>query len=261
MGIYEVSWVILTLTCLCIATIEDIKNRSIPDKIWLVQIIGGLLLLIFWMNSNISTESKLLAIINITIAFIFAYIFFIVGSFGGGDSKAIIAISISSPVAIADNLSEVEIHFPSIVYILANMMVGLIFFTIILLVLNLYQIKRFGPLFGETSGSLLSKLNVLLSSRRIAASQVENLRHEDPAEIFDGIRWKLYTPIFTEPMEDEEFEKVEREVREKATTDVRETSRSYLWTRPQPPGLLFMTAGYVYWVFLGSPLAYFLKFL
>jgi hypothetical protein len=141
------------------------------------------------------------------------------------------------------------------------MMVWLLIFTFSLFIINLVQIRKFGPLFGETSGSFFAKFNVLISARRLEANRIAQLKHEDPAEIYDEENWKLHTPLFMEPMEDEEFERMEKQAREQAVTDVEKTQRTYLWTRPQPPGLIFLTLGYVSWVIFGSPLALFLDIL
>lgn len=254
----EIAWAGLTIFCLVWASIEDLKHRLVRDKIWLIQILGGITIFFWWTSISVPSDLILMAVINITLAIILAYLFFVVGSLGGGDSKAIIAIAVSSPIAISSNLNKSSIpFFPPILYILANMMLGLLIFTFLLLILNIIQIRRFGPLFSETSGSVLSKINVLISARRIPIEQIVHLKHEDPAEIYENNKWKLYTPVFQEPLEDEEYERVEKEARENAIRNTENTERSYLWVRPQPPGIIFLTLGYIYWVFIGSPLALF----
>ena len=151
-------------------------------------------------------------------------------------------------------LNHPPMDFPSIIYILGNMVIGFILFAVILFFYNLIAIKYYGPLFNETSGSLLQKINVMISSRRISSSEVASLKHEDPAEIYTNGLWVLFTPIFQSPLDDEAYEKIETEAREQAANDVKVSNRSYLWVRPQPPGLVFIMFAYIFWIIFGSPL-------
>ena len=103
----------------------------------------------------------------------------------------------------------------------------------------------------------MGKLAILISGRRVSADVIKTLTHDDPAEKYEDDTWRLYTPLFTEAMEDDEYEKIETKNRETAYQNAKETSRSYLWVRPQPPGLVFLLLAYVYWILLGSPILYF----
>ena len=146
---------------------------------------------------------------------------------------------------------------PPIFFFLGNMFVFFLLFALMLLVFNLFQIRTYGPLFSETNGTFGSKLAIIFSGRRVPRNSVENLKHEDPAEIFEGY-WRLHTPILERPLEDEEYEKIEKEAREKAWEDIQASTRTYLWTRPQPPGLVFFVLGYLSLIIFGSPFLAFL---
>jgi hypothetical protein len=254
----EWMWFFLTSLCLLWAAIEDIKHRIVPDKVWLIQISLGIVIFFKWLNEVDSYNRKLIAVINILMGISFFFITFLGGFMGGGDSKAILAISISSPMVFGLEESELP-DFPAILHILTNMGCMLLMFGFILLLINLIQRGKYGPLFSETSGTILSKLYVLLSGHRVVSERLSDLEHEDPLEVFENDQWKLHTPIFVEQLEDEEFEKMEREARIKAAEDAQSTNRSYLWVRPQPPGMVFFLLGYLLWVFIGSPLPFFLK--
>ncbi len=254
---YELWLSVLTLICLVWASIEDIKNRLVPDKIWLIQIGIAIPLLIAWYNSNTDFIDRAIVITNIILGFVFGFTFLYFGAFGGGDSKALIAMSISSPFLYTIVEYEALVFMPPIFFFIVNLFVCFIILALILFVMNMMSIRKFGPLFGETNGGIGSKISILFSGRRLARDQIENLKHEDPAERFNGA-WFLYTPLFETPLEDDEYEIIEREARAKAWEDISNSARTYLWTRPQPPGLVLFIFAYLYMLIFGSPaLSYF----
>ncbi len=253
------AFVIISLFCLIWASYKDLKNRLVPDKIWLIQIALALPFLVIWFIDYANFLMRMVAILNLVFSFILAIVFFMLGSFGGGDSKAIIALSFTTPAyLIGISLIEVSSEsIPAILGILTNMLLFILVFALILLFLNLKSASKYGGLFSETSGSFMGKLAILISGRRVPAEVINTLTHDDPAEKYEDDTWSLYTQLFAEQMEDDEYEKMETENREIAYQNAKETSRSYLWVRPQPPGLVFLFLGYIYWIFLGSPILYF----
>lgn len=255
----ENAFVIISLFCLIWASYEDLKHRLVPDKIWLVQIVFALPFLVIWFIDYANFLMRMVAILNLVFSFILAIVFFMLGSFGGGDSKAIIALSFTTPVyLIGLSLGNVSNEsMPAVLGILTNMLLFILVFALVLLLRNLKSKSKYGGLFSETSASVMGKLAILISGRRVPADVIINLTHDDPAEKYEDEIWSLHTPLFSEQMEDDEYEKMEIENRENAHQQAKETSRSYLWVRPQPPGLVFLLLGYIYWIFLGSPILYF----
>lgn len=242
-----------TIICLAWAAIEDIKNRLVPDKIWIIQILIAAIGLFFWFGDNIGFIERIVVISNIILGIVLGFAFVSFGAFGGGDGKALIATSISSPFLYTFAKVDQTLFMPPIFFLLTNMFFFFLLFAIMLLINNIYSINKMGPLFSETSGSLLTKFSILISGRRTKRENVEYLMHEDPAEILDGA-WKLHTPLFSEPLTDEEYEKIEKETRNKVWNDIQAGKRTYLWTRPQPPGLVFFVLAYLSWIIFGSPL-------
>ncbi|GAG45937.1 unnamed protein product, partial [marine sediment metagenome] len=113
----EWMWFLLTSLCLLWAAIEDLKHRIVPDKVWLIQISLGLILFYRWFSEVNSYNRKLMAEINILTGISFFIITFLGGFLGGADSKAILAISISSPMAFGLEESDIP-QFPAILHIL-----------------------------------------------------------------------------------------------------------------------------------------------
>lgn len=245
--------IVITVVCLVWATIEDVRKRIVPDKIWLIQICCSIPFLVIWYINNNNFIARVIVLSNIILGFIIAIVFLYAGGWGGGDSKGLIAISISSPISFSLWSPKLSVAIvPPIFYFMVNLFLCFLSLALIFLVQNFYSIREFGPLFSETNGKFGSKISILLSGRRIAREKVENLKFEDPAEIFDGA-WYLYTPLFEEVLDDEEYQIKEKEARDKAWSHISQSNRSYLWTRPQPPGLLLFLIAYVCLILVGSP--------
>lgn len=96
-------------TCACmlaIASILDIKNREIPDKVWLIFGAAGAILTIFELllddNSNNDNEGKVAYAIHyfigIAIISTIGYLTYRAGLFGGADPKALVTVAIILPV-------------------------------------------------------------------------------------------------------------------------------------------------------------------
>ncbi|MDH5646814.1 MAG: prepilin peptidase, partial [Candidatus Heimdallarchaeota archaeon] len=241
--VIELISIVLTLLCLAWGAYEDIKNRLAPDKIWLIQIIGGIIL-IFWWNTEYPNNfiAKVLIVTNILFSILFAMVSFYSGAFGGGDAKAIIALSFSAPfnyLFLNSSVNRTEI-LPPVLSILLNFLILFILLALIFLANNLASNKQFGSLFNETNGTFFSKFSVLLSCRRVDAAKIHQLQHEDPIEIYTDGAWKLNVSIYNPPMDDESYEKMEKKLKEDTISWIEQSSRSYIWVRPQPPGLVFI---------------------
>ncbi|OLS26199.1 MAG: Preflagellin peptidase [Candidatus Heimdallarchaeota archaeon LC_2] len=248
-------WLLLTLVILVWATYEDLKYRMIQDKIWAIFIIFALPSYIFWVNTIATSDERIISIINIIFSIIITFVLFIGGSFAGGDGKALILLSLTTPITTwdPDILYLNQSPLLSVFFILLLFLAYTLLFALSLLIRNLFEIKKFGKLFGMTEGSVFAKINVLLSSRRVEFSHIVHIKHSDPAEIYDLGGWKLFAPIFQGAIEDEEAIKIEIEMREKALNDAKNTNREYLWFRPQPPGLFILTLAYLTWIIIGGP--------
>jgi hypothetical protein len=256
---FEIKYVFLTITLVCLiwATYEDIKHRLIPDKISMILIFVSLPFFVYWFINDASFTMRLDALMNLLISFIMGMLFYWVGAFGGGDSKIIIALGFSTPFYFNEqslgNVSSNVLVPPPIASIMTNYLIFVLVFSLALLITNLVSISKYGRLFSETNGSIIGKIGLLISGRRVTTEMVKTLIHDDPAEIYEEGNWKIHAPLFSESLEDEEYEVLEKKNREIAYKNAKETSRPYIWVRPQPPGLVYFLLGYIYWVLFGSP--------
>lgn len=255
MDFFFIGWLFLSLFCLIIASYFDLKQRWIPDKLWLFQISLGIIIDVIWFLSNNNFLLKISAVINISFGLIIGLIVLIFGFMGGGDSKAIFALSISTPIPINyfGVIDNIRINL-AIIQILFNMIFGILIFALFLLVFNLLSIRYKGPLFSETSGSYLAKFMILITSRRVDLEHLEALKHEDPIERYIDEKWMLSHQIFQQLLDDEEYNAMEHKMKLEAIQNFKSTNRTYLWVRPQPPGLVFILFGYIIFILFGSPI-------
>lgn len=106
---------------LAIASILDIKNREVPDKVWLVFGAAGALLTVFELFDGISNKGlggnsikiafAVHSAIGIAIISAIGYATYKTGLFGGADPKALVAIAVILPTY----LPPFDIHgFPAL---------------------------------------------------------------------------------------------------------------------------------------------------
>ena len=259
---FEIIWIISSVFFLGWAAIQDWKKRLIEDRIWLIQLGFSLIIYIWWFKVSATSSEMIISLINILMSMIFSFFLFYSGAFSGADSKALFVLSINSPIAYSISIitNDLSVPYFSIMGILFNMFIFFILFAFLLLILNIYQITSMGPLFKGTHGTKTQKFMVLISARRVWKGQVEQIKFHDPVEVLEANHWKLYTPVFQGPMDDETFERLEREMREAAVRDVIESNKPFLWMRPQPPGIIFILLAQITWIFIGSPFTILLKY-
>jgi preflagellin peptidase FlaK len=89
---------IVTIICLIIATISDIKKRNISNKLILFMIIAGITIAIIQTIIFSSWSYILNTIKSIIITFIIGYILWEIGALAGGDIKLFVGISTLNPI-------------------------------------------------------------------------------------------------------------------------------------------------------------------
>jgi len=94
----EILWITFNLACLGLAGYFDWRTRIIPDKIWLIQLLGGLIFFLIWYLDNTSRFLVLIAIVNVLFGILFTLLLIFTGAMAGGDIKGFFTLSISYPV-------------------------------------------------------------------------------------------------------------------------------------------------------------------
>jgi prepilin signal peptidase PulO-like enzyme (type II secretory pathway) len=252
---------IFSLVCLAMGSFYDWRDREIPNLLWLVQIAGGFILLILYFI--IEDPSSLFILSNVFIGTFIGITMFAIGAWGGADSKAIIALSVSSPsvgILLIDTSNYLYDYFPAILFILFNFLIVLLLFAFSLIIGGLISSFKY-TLFEQPNLSFSDKIALLMSCIKIEQSSIETITNVDFVEQFDEEKneWILKLSLFMPEEEEElelairleEFAKLRTEIFEKAI----ETKKKALWVRLQPPGIVFIFIGYLMWITIGSPLA------
>ena len=110
----------MTLLCLTLASICDLRTREVPDKIWLAYGPIGLALTIY--RTWVEPQALLFTAISIAISILLAFGLVLFGLSGGADAKALICLGLTLPLppAIATPmLGFVHPFFPVVVFITA----------------------------------------------------------------------------------------------------------------------------------------------
>lgn len=108
----EQTIILFCFTCLVYASWQDIKNRNIPNNLWLFMI-----LIAFLFTSYNLFISRIPFLITLFYSFLFTFapshLFFALNLFGGADAKALICISLLIPACNTP-------YFPFAIVVLMN---------------------------------------------------------------------------------------------------------------------------------------------
>lgn len=97
MDIIDLVRVLACVPFLIYACITDWETRRVPNKLWIPMIAIGVILdaYTYFILGN---PFLIRVLLSVSFIFVLMYIFFYMGSFGGADAKALIAISVLLPV-------------------------------------------------------------------------------------------------------------------------------------------------------------------
>ena len=251
----EIVLAVLTFGSLSVGMVQDIRTRYTSNKLWLFQGGLGFIVILFCGLLNPYKPLELIGILlNIGFALFFGFLFFYIGAWGAGDSKALFALGFSSPVVFSFIPMDIppEMGLVPLFLIILNFIVAIVIILLIVGIINLINYRRFGNWFDETSGSFLQKTLLLISAFQVKPSALTGERFLDPVENYEGV-WKIeFSLVGDYDEEDEVLEAREKEKREKAREIGMKTGRKYIWVRPQIPGLAVFWLAYLIWLGYGS---------
>ena len=253
----------ISILSLLINAYFDLKTRYALDKVWVFQIVSSssLLLMYGFFVQPYTFLMFLTIILNILVSLIIALLFFYLGAWGGGDSKALIALSFSTPFIFTfiPNVWGVAKTHPPVLLFLVNVIIALGILMLILVLRNLLNRRKFNGWFHESSYKFSEKLRLMVTARQIQTHRIETEIHYDPAEVFENNSWKSHLPFSMEQLTDEEFEKFEKEARLTAYKNAVKTNRTFIWSRYQNPGLVSFYFAYMLLLLVGSPYVLFIN--
>ncbi len=251
----ELLFASITFIALTVGAIQDILTRYTSNKIWIIQGASGFILLIICGIIEPYTPLELIGIgLNIAFAVFFGFLFLLIGAWGAGDTKALFALGISSPIVFSFIKMEIppQLSLVPLFLIIANFVYAIAILIFTNLIWNLLSLRKFGNWFKETNASIFIKLVTVLTAVQIPLDKLKVESFLDPIETFNE-KWHIEFSIFNDYNQDDEIleqqeKKLRKDIREKAD----ETGRKYIWVRPQIPGLVIFWLSYIIWIFFGS---------
>ncbi len=223
--------VLITLAIFIKASIHDLKEREVPDELWVLMVILGVILDV--VQYFIKPYNILIAILQFIIIFALANFMFYVAGFGGADAKALIALSVMFPV------------YPKIgMFPLLNTGIGIFAFSVLsnsVIVAPVLALMMFVRNLKEKDGKLIYRF----IGFKVEADKIP--KFYNLLEYVDE-NWKVVRVVRgIEP--DESMLKRLKEAKKKGIVD-------RVWVTPALPFLIFMTAGFVVAVVLGDILVW-----
>ncbi|MCL7396241.1 MAG: prepilin peptidase [Thaumarchaeota archaeon] len=204
----------------------DWKYREVDDKAWIISGVLATILTVFDLAHRWSMDKLLLSILSIGFSSSLAFGFYFLGLYGGADAKAILIVSLGLPLHQTDR----SLHpFTG----LATLTNGLIFSLILpltILIYNLTQLIKKRDIFeGFHHESTIRKLLALMFGVRL--KNARNRRFWFLMEEADHTR-RFKFGLFS--------------------LELSEIDRDDVWATPGIPLIIFITAGFLYYILLGD---------
>ncbi|MHC1596656.1 MAG: A24 family peptidase C-terminal domain-containing protein [Candidatus Syntropharchaeales archaeon] len=231
--------VILCLPFLLYACWSDIKTRKVTNRLWPPMISLGIVLLILdAVNSGI--QSLIPAAVAIGVVFVFVYIIYYFGVFGGADAKALILIGLMVPLYPSITLFGYDLPFAGVpihrlfaLSVLGNGVFLSIIIPVVIFIYNLTELFK-----GK---KMPERLFLLLVGYRREVKKLKDYKHlrllESYEETGDGRVHKRYK-LGGVKIDDEVIEELEKWLGSgKIGTEV--------WVTPGLPFMIPITLGFL----------------
>jgi len=256
LSLVEIGWLVVSFISLLFGGYFDWKDRIIPDKIWLFQLIGAIVLLVLWYLNSPPSVLIVLVGINILMGILFSLVLILTAVMALGDVKALFCLSLSYPLLVygIDPILKMPDIFPSFFSIILNFFFLYILLSLGFFTFNFIQIIRRRDLFHGVQGSLYLQIRVMFDSINVSTDRLPDLKFYNPAEIYTEGAWRLDTPNFDGMMTDEEFEELERQEKAEMFEGIKTTGKERIWIRPQIPGVSVLLLTFLITISVGTVL-------
>jgi len=183
LDVYEIIVPILTIAALLYAGIEDLLFREVRREIvWILMIGIGVILdilyIVFFVGDYSFYEPLAEVLLTIVIGFIFGFVLFYFGVWGGADTKALWALAVLTPVhPFGGNIlgvdigQEILIINSSVFSILINSGLIALFYPLFLMIVNTVTAAK-GSLFNEVRGSTSEKIRSFMFGYKKKVSKI-----------------------------------------------------------------------------------------
>ncbi|HDJ26425.1 MAG TPA: hypothetical protein ENF34_03830 [Candidatus Bathyarchaeota archaeon] len=231
------------------ASIFDLRNREIPDKVWLIP--APISALLTAVRLLLKPELAISVAISICLSALIGIAIYFSGLMGGADAKAIVFISISVPTYEQAPILALHPFVPLATF--SNALLATIAVPFLMLARNLaWKIKTGRRLFEGLEASRLSKMLAPLVGYKVRAEELGEARFlfpmEDVVDEGGAVKRRLVLTVRV-GQEEELSERVLEAVRKGLISD-------YVWVSPGLPLLIFMALGYLLALALGDLVFY-----
>jgi Flp pilus assembly protein protease CpaA len=247
----EFSSILISLSFFALGSWFDLKTREVSDRVWMVYAPLGLALTIYHLTANQS--SLFLTLLSIALTTFLSLGLFYLGLLGGADSKAIICLGLTIPLAPTGFQSVSGYAYPF--FPIAVVIMGFLCSASTCIWLGLRNLLMF-----STGQKMFEGLEHELIWRKVLASitgyptTVSRLREtfylypmEEVVEDSDGSRRAFQLFLNAEADRD-------RLVSEFDESLPKVGSPSKIWVTPGLPMLLFILLGLIVTLILGDPI-------
>ena len=237
------------LVVLCVASLLDVREREVPDKVWLLP--GLPLASLTALSLALGYEPVWQTAISVLLALAIGLLIYFSGLTGGADAKALVFIALSCPISHLEPILPSYTMLPLASF--SNALLSSSTISIVLLVRNLIWKLRTGRSFfdGLEPAPRLVKALVLISGYKMRAGDLSKARFVFPLEVLveEGGRLKRRLVLVVRLREGEEALSLRKAV-ELGLLD----EEDHVWVSPGLPFVAFLTAGFAAAIFLGDVL-------
>ena len=258
----DVIRVLVALSSFIYASWEDWKSREIPDFIWILMSLTGVVLhaIEFTLTAADFERLKitlLFSSFSIIFAFTVGLLLFYLDFFGGADSKALMALSILMPLAPKVKWSSAETHPFIPIAVFNNSVITASLMSIVMLSKNLIDKLRGEDLFkGLEYETIGKKILALITGYKISANKLHERSFIYPIEEIKIVNGKTIRKLrirIGASSGEETLEQILKLIE-------RGQLRGKIWVTPALPMLIFITIGLILALTSGD-LAYMLALL
>jgi prepilin signal peptidase PulO-like enzyme (type II secretory pathway) len=166
--------ILVALASLGYASIRDVKDREVPNKVWVLSIpICLILTLLDFEDGNVTISAILISLAS---ALALGFLLFYLGFYGGADVKGLVLIAIAAPAYPLGDGSLLRLVFPLpflLIFFSSTLLTAL--FPALILARNLADVlKGEDPLRGIEEKNHFKRLLLLATSRRISFEMLKD---------------------------------------------------------------------------------------
>lgn len=248
----DLAALLVTVGVFIAASLSDLKTREISNKFWLVY--GPIGASVFALRLLYAPDSIPILLVSSGATIVVAFLLFQFGVMGGADSKAMMCLALSLPVApsfLAPLWQAPFIFYPFPIAILVNSFLLSIGSAVFLLAKNLLQRGSVGKsLFqGFERESVLRKALVLLTAYKTSFNSLQSKVYLYPAE--------EVAVVDSKPVRQFHLVASAAEERDKLVTGLEGYKEQGMfsdgvWVTPGLPHLVFLTASLLVTVVVGD---------